>query len=354
MDEEKERVEEVSVDAEEKVKESQEAEENSEEMPSEPIPSTEPALKKMKKHAEAKKLVQEAKNMLEVSEREHQDCKLLLEEDLREYHAAKNSLKEHAWNEAQALLLELGETAVSTEEEEPDVVFEPKEEVEPVMLKDVRSGRFTGALLALIGGIVTFVGLIYWATEKQSMTLDISTLPAKETAVKLFGTFGTLVGQPDSMPYGILVVATIVLMVMGLIYGIRVGLKGNANLQFAAEQMEKTQQYITHKSNCKAQMEKVDAHIKEALKVLKDYEVVLAEQNGKLKRILYFEGRKSNENSYHTNSLQEITQTQSLVDHIGRFINTPMSEEGKISGKSTLFLHSAKERLQKMLEKYLS
>jgi len=43
--------------------------------------------------------------------------------------------------------------------------------------------------------------------------------------------------------------------------------------------------------------------------------------------------------------------TQGLINSIRSFIATAMSEEGKLSGKSTLFLHSAKSKMQKMIER---
>jgi hypothetical protein len=98
-------------------------------------------------------------------------------------------------------------------------------------------------------------------------------------------------------------------------------------------------------------MDKVDAHINEAIKVLKTYEVVLTEQNGKLKRIIHIEGVKELPSEYHEKSLKEMEDTYDLIKAMKDFLNTPMSEEGKLSGKSTLFLYRAKNRLEKMIEK---
>jgi len=115
--------------------------------------------------------------------------------------------------------------------------------------------------------------------------------------------------------------------------------------------MREIQKYITHKSNCKVEMDRVDVHITDAINVLKDYEVVLNEQKGKLKRVLHFEGQKENFSEYQIKSTEMMKDTESLIENVGRFIMTPMSEEGKLSDKSTLFLHSAKENLEKVLAK---
>jgi len=312
-----------------------------------------PTPSKMKKHHEAKKLVEEAKSIVEASDNEMHDCKLLLENDLREYEEAKRALDKGGLDDAKALLGELGHTPTQeAEKEEEGVVFEAKDDVAPIVLKDVNSGRFTGFLLSLLGGTVTLGGLVYWATEKLGMTLDITTVPKTETIQNIFGWFGTQIGRPDDATNGALLVGAVVLAVMVLIYLLRVWLKGGSNLRFATEQMKETQKYIMHKSNCKIEMDRVDAHITDAIKVLKDYEVVLNEQNGKLKRVLHFEGQKGALSDYHTKSVQEMKETQNLIENIGRFITTPMSEEGKLSGKSTLFLHSAKEAMQKVMSRF--
>ena len=311
------------------------------------------AAEKTKKHVAAKKLVEEAKSIVEASDSEMQDCKLLLEDDLRDYDDAKRALHEGGLNDAKALLFELGHTQASNEEMEDDsVVFEAKEDVKPIVLKDVSSGMFSGLMLSLLGGAVTLGGLVYLATEKLGITLDISKVPANETLQDIFGWFGTQVGRPDDALNGGLLVGVVVLLVMVLLYVTRVGLKGGSNLRFAEQQMKETQKYIIHKSNCKIEMDRVDAHIKDAIEVLKDYEVVLNEQNGKLARIRHFEDKQPSLTGYHDKSVQEMNHTQNLIESISRFTATPMSAEGKLSGKSTLFLHSAKEVMQKTAKQF--
>ncbi len=309
-------------------------------------------VKKMKKHSIAKQLVEEAKALVDASENEIQDCKLLLADDLKEFDIAKQALKSGGLDAAQALIETLGHTIESIDEDEDFVLFDAKDDVAPITLKDVHSGRFTGLILSLLGGAATLGGLIYLATEKLGLTLDMSKVPSAETIEKILGWFGTQIGRPDDAINGGLMVGAAVLAVMAIIYWIRVGLKGGSNLRFAQKQIEETHEYISKKASCKEEMDKVDAHISDAIKVLKDYEIVLNEQAGKLKRILHFEGQKENSTEYHNQSLAEMKDTQNLIENITRFISTPMSEEGKLSGKSTLFLHSAKEALQKVLAKF--
>ena len=305
---------------------------------------------KMKKHHEAKKLVEEAKNIVQASESQLQDCKLLLEEDLREYKAAKDALMAGGLTEAKALLSSL-DALEGVPMDADNIVFEAKEDVHPLVLKEVHSGRFTGTLFSFLGGALTFSGLVYWATEKLGITVDLTKVPSTETIQSIFGWFGTQIGQKNDATLGAVAVGAAVLSVMAVIYLLRVWLKSGSNLHFAQKQMKEAQKYITHKSNCKAEMDRVDAHIGQSVKVLKDYEVLLYEQAAKLKRIVHFEKGKEVSN-YSKKSMETIHETQQLVGHMNTFISTPMSYEGGLSNESSTLLEEAKVYVDSLLEKW--
>ena len=311
-------------------------------------------LQKKKKHLEAKELVKEAKSIAKASQSEIEDCKLALENDTRDYEDAKRTLTEGVLNDAKELLFDLGHTKASNERAEEDTVaFKVKNDVKPMVLKDVSSGRFTGLILSFFGGAFTFAGLIYLATEKLGMTLYVDNMPSNETIHDILAWFGTLFGRSDDAINGGVFVGITVLFVMALIYLLRVSLKGGSNLRFATKQMRETQKYITYNSNSKIEMDRMDTHILEAIRVLKDYDVVLSEQNGKLARIRHFEGKQSSLTGYHDKSVLEMNSTQNLIENISQFTATPMSEDETLSGKSTLFLHSAKESMQKKVASFI-
>lgn len=308
---------------------------------------------KLKKHLEAKKLVDEAKSIAAVSQSELSECIEQLDTDIRKYEDAKKAFNEGVLSDAKALLYELGHTKESNESTEESVTVSiPTKDAKPIVLKDVHSGRFTGLILSFFGGIITFIGLIYLATEKLNMTLYVDKIPDNDTIHDIFAWFGTLFGRSDDAMNGGLFVVVVVLSVMALIYLLRVSLKGASNLRFATKQMKETQKYITYNSNCKVEMERMDAHILDAINVLKDYDVVLQEQNAKLARIRHFEGKQSSLTGYHDKSVQEMNSTQNLIENISQFMSASISEDEKLSSNSTLFLHSAKESMQKILSKF--
>ncbi|MEA1880400.1 MAG: hypothetical protein U9N11_07135, partial [Campylobacterota bacterium] len=222
-----------------------------------------------------------------------------------------------------------------------------------IKLKDVSSGRFTAFILALIAGIATFMGVVYLATEKLNTVLDITKIPSNDKVNEIGATIATLVGLKEDFNFGVIVTTLAVLLVMFVVYKLRVGLKSGSNLRFANKQMVNAQNYITDKTNCKIEMERVDLHITEAIQTLADYQVVLNEQHGKLARIKHFEGTAPSLTSYHAKSIEEMNYTQHLVESILNFVIKPMSEDGKLSDESAFLLGNAKENMKEALKRFI-
>lgn len=306
-----------------------------------------------KKNTKAKLLVEKAKKIVQEANKRTAACKLLLETDLRKYEDAKSELREGGFDACVSLVKKLGYQRKDDEtSEETSVVFETKEEVKPLVIKDVSSGKFTGLIYALIVGFIAAVGLVYLATEKLEMTLNVTKVPSEDVMQSILAWFSTIIGMQENVAIGASVLGFIVLIVMILIYVVRVSIKARSNLHFAVKQFVEAELYTEQKANCKQEMDKVDAHIKDVIDTLKTYEVLFNEQKGKLQRIHYIEGEKEKSTAYHDKSYLEIRETNELIKMIREFMNIPMSEEGKLSSRSVLYLQNAKDQIDKMLERY--
>ncbi len=311
-----------------------------------------PAKRKLKKHDEALMLVEEAKAMVKEAEEQTEACKLLLEGDLKAYEEAKAALRDGGMDACEMLLEKLGAGFIAdVVYDENIVVVEPKEDVEPIVLKDVSSGKFTGFIYALLGGAATAAGLVYLATQKLGIRLDITKMPSVETMEKILSWFSSTVGMGESVYIGGALLAGASLLVMVVIYLVRVTLKGSKNLHFAVKQLVEAELYCEKKGDCKAEMDRVDAHMKETVELLKTYKVLFNEQKGKLERILHIEGIKAKSSEYHEKSFVELHETKEMLRTIKEFIATPMTEQGKLSEKSVNMFRRTKTQLDKILER---
>jgi len=308
---------------------------------------------KAKKNVKTMHLVKKTKKMLkEVNDRE-EACKRLLEKDIKAYEDARSALKTNGLDACTSLLKRLGYQTRNDElEEKETVVFTPKKELKPLVLKDISRGRFSGLLLALLGGIVTAIGLVYLATEKVNMTLNVTRVPSEDETQSILAWFSTLLGLHEDVTIGAGVLGFLVILVMILIYVSRVSSKTSCNLHVAVKQFVEAEFYIAQKTNCQAETDKIDMHIKDTIGIMRTYEVLFTEQKGKLERILYVEGEREKSIDYHNKSYAVIRETKELIRAIREYMNSPMVEEGKLSVKSVFLLHHVKKQADKMLKRF--
>ncbi len=332
----------VSTEVETQLDEEKVEEEHEEELPTRELKNNEIALS----------LVEEAKVIVNNADIQMEECQLLLAKGLDEYEDAKEELSEGGLDECEALLETLGYEDSSYEKVVSDeVVFETKDDIEPIMVKDVSSGKFTGFLMALILAVGTFVAMVYVATQKLGVAFDTTAVPSQQSLEPMFSWYGKLIGMDGDPLFGLALVLFVTLLVFLITYAIRVSTKGSKNLNFATQQLEEAEAYTVHKSSCKSEMDRVDLHITDAIKTLNTYQVLLNEQKGKLQRILYIEDKKEEFSEYHEKSKEEMKETQNLIKSLHNFTSLSMSEEGKLAVASVQMLKKAQRTMKRMIER---
>ncbi|HIP18254.1 MAG TPA: hypothetical protein EYG78_02845, partial [Sulfurovum sp.] len=255
---------------EEEVEAAEETSEASDEASQEPVNETDEAdvdgqIQNMKKNDAAKMMVNKAKIIVKESEAQLDECKLLLASDLEHYEKAKQDLKNNGLNASEVLLSQLGYEAEESAELDDDmVVFEPKTEVEPIQIKDVSSGAFTGAIMALIAGVATLIAMVFVAMTKLNISWYVSTVFTKETLTPVIQWYANLVGMGQQPMVGAALIGLAVLLVMWIVYKIRVSIRASHNVNMAKAQLESAEAYSAQKGTCKEEMDKVDAYIHDA------------------------------------------------------------------------------------------
>jgi hypothetical protein len=312
------------------------------------------AIKKPKKHIQAQGLVEETKNIVQGCDTQAESCKLLFESDLHEYENAQESLKKGGLEDCISVLEQLGYANFVSHktEEEKVLVFERPKEITHFEIKHLQSGRFTGLFYGVLAAIIFAIALIYLATEKLGLTLDITHLPSLDIVATIASWFSVALGFEKNLYLGAAIFILAIFSMILLVYIIRVTIRSNYNLAFAQEQLEEAQLYRTAQGLCKWEMGKVEEHMRNTLSTLKLYEVIFSEQKMKLERILYIEGAKIEEKEYHSKSLTEIKETKNLIEVIQDFMSIPMSHEGKLSEQSVRYLEEAKLSMNQVLKRF--
>jgi len=344
--------EEPAVEAAQEVKES-------EENPAESSEAEEEEREEEESHREeegpkdAKVLIEEARAMVEESDKEVKSCMEILDEDIEDYENAKAKLLEGSVEETENLLEEVGfEPGEIEESGEEGLNFESEDAVKPMYVQDLSSGKFGAFVLSLIVAFVSIVVWFYVASEKLGMTLDLSRAPNGNELHRILtwigggmtgGTGNSLIGL------GILIISTLV--VMWIVYKLKVYLRARSNLHKAEKVKEEAKFYCTKKEECKKEMEKVSAHIHKVIEALHTYRIFFEEQNAKLKRILHIEGKQPFD-EYHLKSKEEIKHTNMLLNSLKDLIATPMADgSGSVSEEAKAELNKAEHMLKRFKER---
>jgi len=273
-------------------------------------------------------LIDEARAMVTKSDSEVRDCMDILNDDLEAYESKKSKLINGNIAIAESLLNDI--------EFEPEPIkdigkdglqFRDKEPIKPMHIKSLSSGKFSSFILAIIFGLASVAGWVYLATQKLGITLDPSKMPSDETKNQILSWIGGSVTGGEGVPlYGLAILATTAIIVMWIIYAIRVSMRSTKNKKIAHQVNEDAKFYCTKKEECKREMEKVSEHLHKVIKVLDKYDVLFEEQNAKIKRIIYIEG-KLPFHEYHQISKDHMNETGRLIDSLNRLISTQMADE---------------------------
>jgi len=296
-------------------------------------------------HEKAVNIVDNTKKIIADAQNQVNECMLLLKDDLEKFEVSKKELKESALDESEKLLLDLGfESDMLNDTQEAKIDFEEveaKAQEGRVEVKEVSQGKFYSFLVAIFFGALLALGVLYAAANATGNAF----IPAKLTDINYITPLLSWVGEKSisnsSIGSGAGVLGVITLIVSYLIYIIRLSLRASKNLRQARDIHEEAEFYCTQKEECKAQMDRVDAHLNDTIKIINFYKILLQEQNMRLKRILFVEERQEF-HTYHYKSQADLENTQRLVNSIMELLTTPIASQGQLAQEAEEALASSK------------
>ncbi len=316
---------------------------------SEPVESVvEEQIKNVKKSKleEAQELIENSKKIVSQVDSEVDECKIGVSEVANEFDVTKTTFNETVFSNSKNLLEKVGYEYSSSDDDEPfELSLGNEEEQEKFSIENINTGRFTGLILALIMGLLTAIGMVYFALTQ--LKIDLKTVTPETITEQInpiltwIGTFGGHTG--GNMIVGAIILGFSALIVAWIVYAIRVNLKAKKNLHVAQKVYEKTSEYCSSKENCKSEMKKIDSHLREAIVEISNFKMMLEEQIAKLKRVLHVEGEYDEEKEYHPTSKKIMRETEKEMRAIEKLLNTAVTKNGKLNFQSVQALSSARE-----------
>jgi predicted transposase YbfD/YdcC len=293
-------------------------------------PASSPAPKKVNKHHLAKSKLAEAETRIKSTDEEIEACLAKIDEDMQRFKGVESRFFDQTLKPAQTMLKNLGATDRVLESTPAPKVDLNDPDIEAVEIKPISSGAFKGLMLGLTSGIVALGGWCYMATQALGLPLIPQKLPDMERWTRVLEWTSQKIGQGANVAVGLTALVLAVLVIVWFVYWLTKTLTAGSNLKKAVRIEEDTEFYCTKKGECKAQMENVREHIAHAQKTVEKYDVLLAEQNARLRRALYIEEAEKYD-QLHAKTQQDVKTIKHLTTQIERFLETPMAEHGILS-----------------------
>lgn len=301
-------------------------------------------------------MMQEAREMVEKSEKETSNYINILDKDIAHYEVVKANLVNNYVHESQKLLANYElENVVALDENKQVINVANAPKVDALKVSELSSGKFEGIILGFMSAIIIIISWIYIASHFLSLKLDSSGIPSLDNLNKiLLWIGGKNTGGDGNIPIGIIIVLISASVMAYGIYIFYIELQNKNNMAEAKGVAQEVKFYCTKKEECKEEMKRISEHLNIVIDVIKTASIYLDEQNATLRRIRYIEG-DVDLNSLHPLSQSEIRRTNILLNGIEELILTDMSSKnGTLSSKSEDELEKTIKRHHSYKEKIYS
>lgn len=299
---------------------------------------------KKSKIEEAKELIEASKELVAKVDSDVQECKVGISDAADEFDTAKRTFNNVSLKNSERLLEKAGYEYINHEEAEAFELNVDPDQRSDFYVENLNSGRFIGFILALLIACVIAAAWVYLAATKLNIDLNTLTPEAAISYINPVLTWigGENIGAKGNMVIGALVLSFSALTLGWLIYAFYINLKGTRNLRIAQEMFEKSNEYCMTQEECKAEMQRVDAHLREVTVEVRNFETILDEQAATLKRVLYVEGVYDEEREYHPSSKKVMRETEKILKSIEKLLNTAITKNGKLNFHSVQALNESR------------
>jgi len=297
--------------------------------------------KPLKKNEQAKELIAKSKEIIYKADIEVEAIKKSIANDVEKFEELKNSLLSTTIPQNKSLLEKASFVYIPPErDEEFEISIDNGDN--DITIKDISGGSFTAFIFAIISMLATAIGWMYLASTQVGIEIKPPVIPDNASIDKMLAWIGGgMTGGDGNTLYGMITIGVSALIIGWFVYKIIVSLKENRNLKVAKETFEKSNQYLEKQKETKIELERIDEHIKKIVPLLEDYQVLLNEENAKLQRIIHVEGELEDNSQYHPSSIEEMKETERLMEKIEEVMTRPITKEGRLNENSIYALNEA-------------
>ncbi len=218
-------------------------------------------------------------------------------------------------------------------------------------IKTPSKGSAKGFLIGTIGTLLTFSGAMIAGAKMAGLPINMATLLEKVNLDKIVTKYSELLHLGSNATAGYALVGVSSILVGVILYKLIVWLQKRKNLKYINSIEENLTQYLNDLDAKIDDIFNLKQHIDNIQLVMQKYDIILQEQNAKIRRMLFIEQPEDGVNSLQKASKLEVEKTVLILDELLKLMNTPINEGLKIREESNQRLHSANSVINEVIKK---
>jgi len=219
-------------------------------------------------------------------------------------------------------LAQLKELQVEALEDENAVINEIKLDNKEQLLnvKYPSKGRL-GAFF--FGGLITVAGVVgafAYGTKLANIPLSLNAFLDKANWNSIALKYGELINIKDNAIIGYVLVGVASLVLGAIVYKISTILKAGKNKKYVSKLESDLNEYVSNIEEKNSSVKELIEHTDNIKLVMQKYDIILQEQNAKLKRMLFIEQPQSVDDLQRASKL-EVDKTVLILDELLKLMN---------------------------------
>ncbi len=305
---------------------------------------------KVNSHEELIKKVELTKELAQNKYQEYLQINQELEKTTQEFIELENKILDSTVEESLELLKRLGIDSLNKEDNLISEIKQDNKE-ELIKIKKPSKGIVKGVFFGLLSAIATSGIAIIYGAKISNLPLNSATFLQKSNLDTIASKIAELLHLEGPIA-GYSVIGVSSLAIGFIVYKIVRSIQKSRNIKYVQKIEQTTQEYIDSLDDKISRIEELIEHIKNIESVMLKYDVILQEQNAKIRRILFIEKpEEEGIDSLQKASRLEVEKTQLLLDELLKLMNTPVNDELNITKDSIEMLHNANTLINEVIKK---
>ena len=272
-----------------------------------------------------------------------------LEETIASLIEQENEIIKNSISTSLELLKELQVDSLDDEEATiKEIELDNKEE--KIDIKEPSKGIFKGIVFGSIAMFATVAASFAIGAKMSNIAINAQTILDKANWDKVASYFSKLLNINTTPTAGYLLIGASSILIGLIVYKLTTWLQKLKNNRYINKLEQDVEEYSTKLQDKMEKMKELIEHAEHIKLVMQKYDIILQEQNAKIRRMLFIEQPESVDDLQRASKL-EVDKTILILDELLKLMNTPVNEGVEITPDSKERLKSANSVINEVIKK---